>query len=387
MRLLTDSIELTEAFENLLGHYDNFYCCVAWAGAPKCFKAGRVLLKHTAKIKKAVIGLHFYQTHPDFISAFFDNDSVSYIMETHGVFHDKVYLFSNSAKDWCAIIGSSNFTKGGFENNSESNVIISDSEDKDGAVYKALHNRINLAWKNSTCFSAKMLKDYEDCFRHQKGKIDSLGSIVKTNKRDFDSSELTLMPWDEYCALLRKTERVHICLDVLTEIQSLFKEYSSYGEMDINDRKNIAGFVGRNDIFAFFGTTKRNHRFGRLIESNDKGLVKAVNLIPSVGEISFDIYKKYIRFFMDQWDDPIATATRLLAMKRPDSFLCVNSKNKHLLAKYLNIPPSNLTLENYWDLVIVPIRQSSWFNIKNPIQGKDFWKFRVALLDALIYEP
>lgn len=90
---------------------------------------------------------------------------------------------------------------------------------------------------------------------------------------------------------------------------------------------------------------------------------------------------------MDQWDDPIATATRLLAMKRPDSFLCVNSKNKHLLAKYLNIPPSNLTLENYWDLVIVPIRQSSWFNIKNPIQGKDFWKFRVALLDALIYEP
>lgn len=387
MRLITESSELTEAFEDLITHYDNFYCCVAWAGAPKSFKAGRLLLKHSSKIKKAVVGLHFYQTHPEFISTFIDNESIRFFMETHGVFHDKIYLFSNSAKDWCAIIGSSNFTKGGFENNSECNVIISDADEKGKNIYKSLIQRIDRAYKNALQFTDEMLGDYEDCYTRQMGKRESLGSIVKTKKRDFDSSELTLMPWDEYCALLRKTERVQTCIDVLTEIQSVFKANKSYSDVDTEDRKNIAGFVGPNSIFAFFGTTKRNHRFGRLIEDNDKGLSKVVDLIPSHGDISFEQYKKYINFFKDKWDDPLATATRLLTMKRPDMFLCVNGKNRRLLAKYLNIPPSNLTLDNYWELVIVPIRQASWYNIKTPKEGKEYWPYRVALLDALIYEP
>ncbi|MGM9815488.1 MAG: phospholipase D family protein [Lepagella sp.] len=339
------------------------------------------------KITKAVIGLHFYQTHPDFISAFYYNENVRFIIESHGVFHDKIYLFSNSAKDWCAIIGSSNFTKGGFENNSECNILISNSEDGRGAIYKTLIHRIDLTWKKSDSFTDKMLEDYKDCFIHQSGKIDSLGSIVKTKKRMFNSSELTLMPWDEYCALLRKMDRVKICIDVLSEIQSLFVEYPSYRDMDIDDRRKIAGFVGRNNKFAFFGTTKRNHHFGRLIECNSKEVSKAIDLIPSEGDATFDIYNRYVRIFLDKWNDPLATATRLLAMKRPDLFLCVNGKNKRLLAKYLNISPSNLTLENYWDLVIVPIRQSSWYNIQNPTQGKEYWKFKAALLDALIYEP
>ena len=94
MRLITESSELTEAFEDLITHYDNFYCCVAWAGAPKSFKAGRLLLKHSSKIKKAIVGLHFYQTHPEFISTFIDNESIRFFMETHGVFHDKIYRCS-----------------------------------------------------------------------------------------------------------------------------------------------------------------------------------------------------------------------------------------------------------------------------------------------------
>lgn len=387
MRLINEPTELTEAFEDLISHYDNFYCCVAWAGAPNSFKAGRHLLKYTSKIRKAVIGLHFYQTHPDFISTFKDRDRVRFFMETHGVFHDKIYLFSNSAKDWCAIIGSSNFTKGGFENNSECNVIISNVEDKGGSIYKSLLRRIDISWKNAITFTDKMLDDYTDAYNHQKGKRDSLGSIVKTSKRDFDSSELTLMPWDEYCALLRKTDRLNTCLDVLSDIQTLFNDYGSYANMNETERKQIAGFVGRNDVFAFFGTTKRNHRFGLLIKSNDKRLAKAVDSIPEDRDMTFNEYKKFISFFKDNWEDPLATATRLLAMKRPDAFLCVNGKNKKLLAKYLNIPYTNLTLDNYWDLVVVPIRQASWYTTKDIKQGKEYWPYRVALLDALIYEP
>lgn len=387
MRLINDPAELTEVFEDLISRYDKFHCCVAWAGAPKSFRAGKLLLKHASKIKKIVVGLHFYQTHPDFISTFIEDDRVRFIMETHGVFHDKIYLFSNTAKDWCAIIGSSNFTKGGFENNSECNIIISDADEKGINTYKALIRKIENTYKSAIHFTDTMFGDYQDCYNHQKGKRDSLGSVIKTSKRDFDSSELTLMPWDEYCALLRKTNRVQTCIDVLSNIQILFNENKSYGDMNETERKSVAGFVSHNDIYAFFGTTKRNYRFGKLIEANDKNLAKIIDSIPSEGDMTFAEYKKFINYFLDKWDAPLATATRLLAMKRPDAFLCVNGKNKRMLAKYLNIPSTTLSLQNYWDLVVVPIRQASWYNNRSPKQGNAYWPYRVALLDALIYEP
>lgn len=388
MKLLTDNNELTKVFAELIGRYRQFHCCVAWAGDPNGFMAGKLLQKHAAKIKKVVVGLHFYQTHPNFIETFMDNSCVRFHIKSDGVFHDKIYLFSNSTKNWSAIIGSSNFTKGGFGINSECNVLISGEDDENGTVYKELMNRISKCWKDSDEFSQKMLNEYMACYIRQKGKRDSLGSIIKTKKREFDSSLLSLMTWNEYCAILRKSEKVDVCIDVLSKIQSLFRKYVHFRNMDETTRIDIAGFVPSSNVFAHFGTTKRNHRFGLLIKSNDEHISKVLDSIPLTGNVTFNDYHKYISFFTEEWIDPMATATRLLAMKRPDVFLCVNGANKHNLAKYLNIPYSRLTLENYWEEVIVPIHQSTWFKThKDPDDGKEYWPYRVALLDTLIYEP
>ena len=119
MRLLTNSEELQDAFATCLEAYDRFYCCVAWAGSPNSFQIGKLLVKESYKIEKAIIGLHFYQTHPDFIETFIDHKGTRFIKETDGIFHDKIYLFVNSSKDWVAILGSSNLTNGGFVKNIE----------------------------------------------------------------------------------------------------------------------------------------------------------------------------------------------------------------------------------------------------------------------------
>lgn len=387
MKLLTNNVELTNAFEELIGRYQQFYCCVAWAGDPNGFKAGKLLKKYAAKIKVAVVGLHFYQTHPNFIETFMESEYVRFYMKSDGIFHDKIYLFSNSSRDWCAIIGSSNFTNGGFDINSECNVFIS-NEDDDGTIYKRLLGRINNSWKQSSEFTKKMLEEYKECYVRQKGKRDSLSTVIKTKKREFDASILSLMTWDEYCGLLQKAGKVNVCVEVLSEIQLFFKKYGHFRNMDENKRLEVAGFVQSSNKFAHFGTTKRNHRFGRLLMSNDVNLSKALDYIPIIGDVTFDDYQKYIRFFTNEWTDPMATATRLLAMKRPDVFVCVNSANKDQLASYLNMPPSRLTLKNYWNEVIEPIRQSTWFNTpKDSAKGKEYWKYRVALLDILIYEP
>jgi hypothetical protein len=81
------------------------------------------------------------------------------------------------------------------------------------------------------------------------------------------------------------------------------------------------------------------------------------------------------------------TATRLLAMKRPDVFVCVNNGNKASLAEALHFAPSTLSLDNYWERVIEPIRLAKWYNAPRP-EGADAeaWDCRAALVDAIHYE-
>lgn len=47
-----------------------------------------------------------------------------------------------------------------------------------------------------------------------------------------------------------------------------------------------------------------------------------------------------------------------------------------------------LTLDNYWEWVIEPIRQAPWYNAPRP-SGPDveIWDARAAMLDAIYYVP
>jgi len=53
----------------LIDLYENFYWATAWAGVGSTHFDN--LLANKDKIKKIVVGIHFYQTHPDFIETFF----------------------------------------------------------------------------------------------------------------------------------------------------------------------------------------------------------------------------------------------------------------------------------------------------------------------------
>lgn len=84
---------------------------MAWTGVG--FTVIDRILSEPTKLKRGVVGTHFYQTHPDFIERFFGNPAVRYLKNPAGVFHPKVYLFRDG--DWksACIIGSANFTRGG----------------------------------------------------------------------------------------------------------------------------------------------------------------------------------------------------------------------------------------------------------------------------------
>src|SRR3546814_15235963 len=84
----------------------------------------------------------------------------------------------------------------------------------------------------------------------------------------------------------------------------------------------------------------------------------------------------------------LAPATRLLAMKRPDVFVCVNGGNTPGLAEALSFAPTTITLENYWARVIESIRQAPWYWVDRPT-GRDtaLWDASDAMLAAHSYRP
>jgi len=84
----------------------------------------------------------------------------------------------------------------------------------------------------------------------------------------------------------------------------------------------------------------------------------------------------------------LATATRLLAMKRPDVFVCLDSKNRSALCKDFGVVQSKLDYDRYWNEIVERIFDSDWWINPKPKDDieKDVSNSRAAFLDSIYYE-
>jgi len=82
----------------------------------------------------------------------------------------------------------------------------------------------------------------------------------------------------------------------------------------------------------------------------------------------------------------LGVATRLLCMKRPDLFLPANNASISNIKRVFETTPN--TSEKYMSLV-ERIWQYPWFSAPKPKDESEarLWRARVALLDAIFYEP
>ena len=78
MRLITAAASLRATFEDQLGRHKRISFAVAWASHG--FSGYETLLKHQAKIERGTVGIHFYQTDPDFIEAATPNAEFSEVV-------------------------------------------------------------------------------------------------------------------------------------------------------------------------------------------------------------------------------------------------------------------------------------------------------------------
>jgi PLD-like domain len=396
MRLLTTSSSLRTAFGQLLAQHKRLSFAVAWAS--HSFPGYDELLKYQHKIEKGIVGIHFYQTHPSFIKHFLTDNRIRFAKDSSGIFHPKFYLFDTSEDDWSCLIGSANFTAAAFSANTEACLLFDAKDDHTGATKRKLAKALARYWKSSGYFKPSELEQYRslwDLFRQRrKGMAGDFND--KSGGKPVLRTPLLKMSWSTYYrrVLQDRHHGIDKRIAVLDEARRLFEVKQSLSRMAKPERQGIAGFSSDDDVhWRWFGSMFGAGIFKKLVNANSPRLSGALDAIPLRGEVRREHYLAFIAAYVDAYPQRrrhgLATATRLLAMKRPDYFVCFDSENRDGLCKAFGTRLSHHDYERYWDSVVERILISEWWASRRPTgerEGK-IWDGRAAFLDSLYYKP
>jgi hypothetical protein len=396
MKLITTAKELEKEFRRLTRKYQEYYWATAWAGANS--RLFDDLLSQKDRIKKLAVGIHFYQTHPDFIEKFLNDDRVRFIQQPEGTFHPKLYLFIDR-ENWELIIGSANFTNEAFTRNTEASILLSSNDSKALDIYKNAMRLVEQTWKEAKVFDKKDLENYRVTWKNQRQKIKSLSGQYGSKKRKpkpIYEVPMANRTWKEFVEEVRNetSHGLNRRLRVIEIAQQLFDNHEHFSSLTEDERKFIAGIPNQLDTegaddWGYFGSMKGAGIFKNKVIENDQNISKALDQIPLSGQITKKHYDKYIEYFTKTFSgNYIATATRLLCMKRPDTFVCFDSKNRSALCKDFGITQSEMNYDRYWDDIIERIYDSDWWqnpDPRNKIEER-VSNARAAFLDSLYYE-
>jgi hypothetical protein len=395
MKVLTTATELKATMCRLMDRYRWYRWAVAWASAE--FPLYRDLLRRRRHISQIIVGTHFYQTHPEFLEALAGHEGVRFVLQTDGVFHPKVYLFENSPHDWACIVGSPNFTRAAFSQNTELAMLVdSDLPDADQS-YQAICAMLLRCWEKASSITEDQIEVYRTLWKRGHARLRKLsGQYGKRSNRKL-SVDIPLlgMHWDVFVSRVRAEQNHRLCdrLDILSAARTLFRSVRRFADMELDDRRRIGGYAPMEvHDWGLFGSMRPARQFKSVITSNNGYISDALDCIPLDGMVTRDEFNDYIKVFRGAFPNGgggIAGATRLLCMKRPDMFVCLDRKNQAALRREFGSPKGNMTCERYWDEIIDRVREADWWNSPRPSdqERQAIWRGRTALLDGLYYDP
>ena len=407
MKVLTTTAQVNKEISRLIRGCASCQLAVAWASVG--FDAFDLLAQFSTKIEKMIVGTHFFQTHPAFIEKFLTHTKVRFVKNTDGVFHPKVYFFENAEGDWECLVGSPNFTKGGFCQNAEVAMLMTNLDRGAQEALSGIKALINAYWQNASRFSRPALKAYRKAWKWKQPMLRSLqGKFGNPQEDESDNGKTPFdipvlqMTWFDFFKTVQAetiTPHGHIMkarLQVIQTAKRLFETHKHFNKIDKQERRKIAGLLTTPNVdYRLFGSMIPTWQFKDAVVSDDERLDRlslALDVIPVAGAISRDTYLKYTKRFVKAFPGGgagLATATRLLAMKRPDYFVCIDKKNEQQICKEFHVTiKAPYKYEQYWDSIIVRIMEAMWWSSPAPHPGveRDVWEARVAFLDSHYYK-
>ena len=200
-------------------------------------------------------------------------------------------------------------------------------------------------------------------------------------------------------ALMRSksVNALHARLYILECVQNIFKIRPSFEDASLEERQIIAGVFNDGETsWDLFGSMRGNGRYINKVNNNDENISLALDQIPLTGDVSRSRYQQFVKSYIKafpQGGAGFATVSRLLAMKRPDQFVCINGKNEANL-RYMFATKRGKTRHDYdwyWDEMIQTIHHANWWKTPQPPIYEELqmsvWLGRAALLDAVAVYP
>ena len=358
-----------------------------------------------ARLRALVVGLDFHQTDPRILRRF---AAYVRVLRVAGVFHPKTYLFQSGSTFLC-IVGSSNFTAGGFGANAETNLTVAGPTSD--PLFRTVRMHIEALSEQARRLTEPELRDYTRAYERLRAlrqrltryrpSRQAIGQARLQGQHEVEgrqAPEDLAISWPVFQARVlaqehdrRRGLRVRIregepsFLGVSAETRRLFNRKRILANMTHEERRKVGGL--HND-YLYFGSMKGAGRFRSILLRTPGRLDRALNVIPRTGDVAYRHFQAFVRR-LPRARIGISTATRLLAMKRPDRFLCVDAKNIPTLARTFGVTRTSLnTFAGYW-ILMRRIWQCPWFEAPRPRDGlaAAVWNSRVALLDAFYYEP
>ncbi|HEU5068446.1 MAG TPA: phospholipase D-like domain-containing protein [Sphingomicrobium sp.] len=362
-------------------------------------KAEHWLTLPVEKVTQAVIGIHFAQTEPNFLREFVARrpGALRVVGDTKGVFHPKV-LIGIKGGQARAIVGSSNFTNGGFQGNTELNLVI--EGDASVGPLKDIVEFIYQQWTHPRVFEPSMawLDEYDHAHAGRPHPIPlSLEFTTRPQIQLTKLSDLNL-DWENFFELIKQQERrllstgsiVHVFdhedssyLQEIERCQEILHQHPVFSDLSLDQRKFVAGFGSSS---GYFGRMVGAGNFKHMVIERPEEIRRALDHIPLKGQPTDSQIIQYFDVALAIRGVSLGSATRMLVAKRPDRFLPLNNANSSKLRKLFGPVPSRgdryvRLLHRIWEM--------PWCLAPEPIEvhQKRIWQARVAMLDAVLYEP
>lgn len=401
MKLLKTSEEIGEAISRCIKEYSNISFAVAWIKDNKIYQK---LLKNKDKIQFSIVGIDFAGTDVNVLKDFQNSNKVK-IYKGEYTFHPKIYVFYNRTK-YKAIIGSANLTEGGMYNNDECAVLFTES---DGVLLDNVLEKLEDYFDKAKIITDGIIETYSKEYEAIKENNNSIVKRLEPTKQKIDEAPYIDLKWGEVSEIIQQIDFVDRS-GMLNDIQEIFKKLDDsnikFENLELDERRMIIGnSKDVNNKYRAFGGLASGGKAQQILLNQDdpkntelRSIIEELDKIELLNEdnmchpVSETIVRNIVKTVMGIEGCGISTVTRLLAVKRPDLFLCVNDGNQNSIKELFGFRISGKYEIDKYIKLLKMIYNTDYFNHKLTKEEKQdealvtISKYRVALLDSYLLQ-
>ena len=332
------------------------------------------------------------------------------------LFHPKVYIFRDVDRV-VAWIGSANFTAGGFERNEE---VLFETSDT-----KAVEGWFKQLWEQCYLLTKSDIDNYES---HQREYLSPQRSNMWVPPMSENPPPIWFLDevddWSSYVVALKrcnwwwkrrtkKRDRKSQFSILETKRSYLHticagrkvSQLPNWGNLTRCECNILRGQDDEQGVWGLVGSLRASRRVSRVfipenmpdvgpVRERIHNHVKQVLTAPDceIARVAHGVVQEIVSDKVGPFKGfGPASATRLLALARPDRLVSVNSKSATGLGKLISgRSKSPEWLANHYDRLLKWVHDQDWFKAKKPencsVRQRKIWNCRVALLDAFVYD-